>query len=159
MYLGSMVEYADTDKIFAHPLHPYTEALFSAIPIPDPDVKMKRIILRAACPARRIRRRAASSHALPQVHGGLQIRRAGWAEVERSTGAPVHIYDDAGARRAWSRQWLRPRAANPLRRMSRKKRYEDDDGRVVARMNVEGMPWYAERGETMPEQTEQSGGP
>ena len=43
--------------------------------------------------------------------------------------------------------------------MSRKKRYEDDDGRVVARMNVEGMPWYAERGENVPEQTEQSGGP
>ena len=43
--------------------------------------------------------------------------------------------------------------------MSRKKRYEDDDGRVVARMNVEGMPWYAERGENAPEQTEQSGGP
>ena len=51
MYLGSMVEYADTDKIFAHPLHPYTEALFSAIPIPDPDVKMKRIILKGSLPS------------------------------------------------------------------------------------------------------------
>ena len=38
MYLGTMVEYADTDKIFGEPLHPYTTALFSAIPIPDPDV-------------------------------------------------------------------------------------------------------------------------
>ena len=51
MYLGSMVEYADTDKIFSHPLHPYTEALFSAIPIPDPDVKMKRIILKGSLPS------------------------------------------------------------------------------------------------------------
>ena len=41
MYLGSMVETASKEEIFAHPLHPYTEALFSAIPVPDPDYKMK----------------------------------------------------------------------------------------------------------------------
>lgn len=43
--------------------------------------------------------------------------------------------------------------------MSRKKRFEDDDGRVVARMNVEGMPWYTERHETGPEHQETSGKP
>ena len=36
MYLGNLVEYGATDDIFSHPLHPYTEALFSAIPVPDP---------------------------------------------------------------------------------------------------------------------------
>lgn len=51
MYLGSMVEYADTKKIYAHPLHPYTKALFSAIPVPDPDYKMKRIILEGNIPS------------------------------------------------------------------------------------------------------------
>ena len=51
MYLGNLVEYADTEKIFSHPLHPYTDALFSAIPIPDPDVKMKRIILEGSIPS------------------------------------------------------------------------------------------------------------
>lgn len=51
MYLGSMVEYATKEEIFAHPLHPYTEALFSAIPIPDPDYSQKRIILEGSIPS------------------------------------------------------------------------------------------------------------
>ncbi|MBQ4313580.1 MAG: ABC transporter ATP-binding protein, partial [Clostridia bacterium] len=51
MYLGSMAEFADTDKIFDNPLHPYTKALFSAIPIPDPDAKMDRIILKGSIPS------------------------------------------------------------------------------------------------------------
>ena len=51
MYLGDMVEYADKETVFSRPLHPYTEALFSAIPIPDPDAKMKRIILQGSIPS------------------------------------------------------------------------------------------------------------
>lgn len=51
MYLGSMVELADKDKVFDHPLHPYTEALFSAIPVPDPDYKMERIVLEGSIPS------------------------------------------------------------------------------------------------------------
>lgn len=39
MYLGSLVEVADNNRIYEHPLHPYTYALISAIPVPDPDVK------------------------------------------------------------------------------------------------------------------------
>lgn len=45
MYLGSMVELADKDELFENPLHPYTKALLSAIPIPDPTAKRNRIIL------------------------------------------------------------------------------------------------------------------
>jgi len=51
MYLGSMVEYADTETVFANPLHPYTKALFSAIPVPDPDFKMDRIVLEGSIPS------------------------------------------------------------------------------------------------------------
>jgi peptide/nickel transport system ATP-binding protein len=51
MYLGNLVEYADKDSIFKNPLHPYTSALFSAIPIPDPDVKTERIILEGSIPS------------------------------------------------------------------------------------------------------------
>lgn len=51
MYLGGMVEMGTTEDIFANPLHPYTKALFSAIPMPDPDVKTDRIILEGSIPS------------------------------------------------------------------------------------------------------------
>ena len=51
MYLDSLVEYADTGDIFDNPMHPYTEALFSAVPIPDPDAHSKRIILSGDIPS------------------------------------------------------------------------------------------------------------
>lgn len=51
MYLGNLVEYGDTDDIFNNPLHPYTKALFSAIPVPDPKVKKNRIVLEGSIPS------------------------------------------------------------------------------------------------------------
>ena len=51
MYLGSLVEYGEKEDIFRNPLHPYTKALFSAIPIPDPDAKMNRIVLEGSIPS------------------------------------------------------------------------------------------------------------
>ena len=51
MYLGNLVEYGATEDIFRNPLHPYTKALFSAIPIPDPTVKMNRIVLEGSIPS------------------------------------------------------------------------------------------------------------
>ena len=51
MYLGNMMELGDTAEIFRNPLHPYTKALFSAVPVPDPDVKMNRIILQGDIPS------------------------------------------------------------------------------------------------------------
>lgn len=51
MYLGGLVETGKTEDIFKNPLHPYTKALFSAIPIPDPDAKLERIILEGSIPS------------------------------------------------------------------------------------------------------------
>lgn len=51
MYLGSMVEMGDKEKIFANPMHPYTRALLSAVPMPDPSYKMNRIILKGDIPS------------------------------------------------------------------------------------------------------------
>ena len=51
MYLGSMVEFGDKKSIFSHPMHPYTQALFSAVPNPNPDVKMDRIVLKGDIPS------------------------------------------------------------------------------------------------------------
>jgi peptide/nickel transport system ATP-binding protein len=45
MYVGKMVEMAETEELFLNPKHPYTEALLSAVPKNDPDVKMNRILL------------------------------------------------------------------------------------------------------------------
>ena len=51
MYLGSMVEFGDKNKIFEHPLHPYTNALFSAVPNPNPDEKSEKILLKGDIPS------------------------------------------------------------------------------------------------------------
>jgi len=51
MYLGDMVEFGKKVDIFKNPLHPYTKALFSAIPVPDPTVKIDRIPLEGAIPS------------------------------------------------------------------------------------------------------------
>lgn len=51
MYLGNLVEYGTKRMIFSNPLHPYTQALLSAAPVPDPTVKGNRIILQGSIPS------------------------------------------------------------------------------------------------------------
>lgn len=51
MYLGKIVELAETEELFLRPKHPYTEALLSAVPVPDPDYQAERIILQGDVPS------------------------------------------------------------------------------------------------------------
>ena len=50
MYLGKLVEFAETKDLFSHPMHPYTESLLSAVPVADPEVQMERIPLEGEIP-------------------------------------------------------------------------------------------------------------
>jgi oligopeptide transport system ATP-binding protein len=51
MYLGKLVELSSSENLFANPQHPYTEALLSAIPVPDPEAKRERIVLKGDVPS------------------------------------------------------------------------------------------------------------
>lgn len=51
MYLGKIVEYAETDKLFDQPFHPYTRALIDAVPIPDPNTMIKKVVLGGEVPS------------------------------------------------------------------------------------------------------------
>ena len=51
MYLGKLVEKADVENVFEQPLHPYTQCLMSAVPVPDPDIHSNRIILKGDVPS------------------------------------------------------------------------------------------------------------
>jgi oligopeptide/dipeptide ABC transporter ATP-binding protein len=51
MYLGKIVEMSSTEELFEHPVHPYTRALLSAVPIPDPEVRRSKFVLRGEIPS------------------------------------------------------------------------------------------------------------
>jgi peptide/nickel transport system ATP-binding protein len=96
MYLGSMVEFSETEKIFDHPLHPYTVALFSAIPIPDPTYKMKRIVLQGSIPSPANPPSGCKFHTRCEKCMELCKHVApDWAEVEPGHFCACHLYNSA----------------------------------------------------------------
>ena len=98
MYLGSMVEYAETSKIFSNPLNPYTKALFSAIPIPDPDAKINRIILKGSIPSPANPPKGCKFHT--RCDSCMEVCRYAppeWNEVEEGHFCACHLYNDEAA--------------------------------------------------------------
>ncbi len=96
MYLGNLVEYGETADIFKNPLHPYTEALFSAIPVPDPNAKKDRIVLEGSIPSPanppsgcKFHTRCAKCMEKCKVEAPVQ------REVEPGHFVVCHLYDEA----------------------------------------------------------------
>lgn len=89
MYLGNIVEITQASALYANPMHPYTQALLSAIPIPDPEVeeKKQRIRLEGELPSRWTRRRAAGS----STAAGLPVNAAGRSGPELLEMEPGHL--------------------------------------------------------------------
>lgn len=112
MYLGSMVEYAPTDKIFANPLNPYTKALFSAIPIPDPDARVNRIILKGAIPSPANPPKGCKFHTrCNECMEVCKYAQPVWKEVEQGHFCACHLYNDDEENRLAAEEMERVKAA------------------------------------------------
>lgn len=95
MYLGNMMEKGDTDELFDNPLHPYTKALFSAVPVPDPDVKNERIILEGDIPSPANPPRGCKFHTrCSQCMSACRIIPPEYHEVKPNHFVACHLYDE-----------------------------------------------------------------
>ena len=95
MYLGNLVEYGSTEDIFSNPLHPYTEALFSAIPVPDPNAKMNRIVLQGSIPSPANPPKGCKFHT--RCEKCMEICKYAnpqWKEVESGHFCACHLFND-----------------------------------------------------------------
>ncbi|OZU88425.1 oligopeptide ABC transporter ATP-binding protein OppF [Virgibacillus indicus] len=97
MYLGHMVELTESSSLYDNPLHPYTRALLSAIPIPDPDIEetRERIILEGELPSPInppsgcvFRTRC------PMAMEVCSVKQPDWQEVEQNHYVACHLYDE-----------------------------------------------------------------
>lgn len=97
MYLGKMVEYAPTEALFGEPLHPYTKALLSAIPVPDPDVKLNRSVLRGTLPSPADPPAGCPFHTrCPHAQNRCEAEKPAWQEVKPGHFCACHLYNEKG---------------------------------------------------------------
>lgn len=95
MYLGNQMEYGNTVDIFANPLHPYTQALFSAVPIPNPDAKSDRIILQGDIPSPANPPSGCKFHTrCKKCMGVCSKLEPKWIMVEDNHYVACHLYDE-----------------------------------------------------------------
>ncbi|MBM7650264.1 oligopeptide transport system ATP-binding protein [Bacillus ectoiniformans] len=94
MYLGHIVELADSETLYESPKHPYTEALLSAVPIPDVDYQKERIILQGDVPSPANPPAGCPFHArCPKVMEQCASIRPEFKEVEPGHYAACHLYE------------------------------------------------------------------
>lgn len=89
------MEKGETDELFNNPLHPYTKALFSAVPVPDPDVKNERIILEGDIPSPANPPRGCKFHTrCSQCMSACKIIEPKYHEVTPGHFVACHLYDE-----------------------------------------------------------------
>ncbi|PQD95394.1 dipeptide/oligopeptide/nickel ABC transporter ATP-binding protein [Pradoshia eiseniae] len=96
MYLGKLVEMANSEELYTNPLHPYTKALLASVPIPDPDIKRERIELTGDIPSASNPPSGCPFHtrcayAMDACKSVIPV----YQEIERGHYAACHLYDDA----------------------------------------------------------------
>lgn len=97
MYLGDLVEYSDKKSLFANPLHPYTQALLSAVPVPDPNYKMNRIILQGSIPSPANPPKGCKFHTrCPYVMDICKTEVPLTREIEPGHMVRCHLYNEQG---------------------------------------------------------------
>ena len=96
MYLGHIVELASTDALFAHPAHPYTQALLSSIPVPDPRRRRERIILQGEMPSPISPPPGCPFHTrCPVAHARCRTEKPLLRDLREGHAAACHLYDGA----------------------------------------------------------------
>jgi oligopeptide/dipeptide ABC transporter ATP-binding protein len=95
MYLGKLVELTDGEELYAHPLHPYTRALLSAIPVPDPKAKKERIILTGDVPSPINPPKGCRFHTrCPEMMEVCRQEDPEFREVQPRHGVACHLNDE-----------------------------------------------------------------
>jgi oligopeptide/dipeptide ABC transporter ATP-binding protein len=99
MYLGKIVELADKDLLFGRPMHPYTEALLSAVPVPDPSARAEPIILSGDVPSSSAPPPGCRFHTrCPYAFDRCRREEPRLREVRAGQLAACHLHDEQGDR-------------------------------------------------------------
>ncbi len=97
MYLGDLVEYSEKKQLFANPAHPYTKALLSAVPVPDPNYKMNRIILEGSIPSPANPPKGCKFHTrCPYVMDVCKTEAPQTREIEPGHVVKCHLFNNEG---------------------------------------------------------------
>ena len=99
MYLGNFVEVGNKESLYTNPLHPYTQALLSAVPVPDPTAKKERVILEGNIPSPLNPPKGCKFHTrCPKAMECCKAEAPGRYQVSEDHYVYCHLYDEASRR-------------------------------------------------------------